>query len=670
MIDIKRSANRPRANFSNNFEELLMDKQKVVSLPMSKIEPFSFNGDPQPFAIDENEISALADSISKCGLITPIIVRSISSNSYQILSGHKRYAACKKLMHLDIDAVVIEVTDDNVAFDIVCQANIQRKEPRPSELSKMFNTYLSLRKNVSADLTVNEISNMFGISRKTIYRYANISNLYNGLAELIDSKSIQIKFIEPLAKLSSEQQKAISDYYNYDERLSSKELTLVIEQMTDSGSSDIYDIIKAIRNLSEKKKEPYKNSLYNEMYIKKSSCMQNMTESELDKIVYELLDKYLEKMDFRQYAQVDRTTLLEVLITRRMFRQAMVIVEEFGYEGLDLSCLLKMTSRMILKSDMAEDDELLALASEVYRKGKYDEVILHYLMLYRFGPLDELISIWKSARGFEMDTYDLEERILSLLIFTEDYRKEGEAVLESYVKQSGKERITGAYLTLVSYGVFVREYTMSTFIRSRLEYAFTSKWPVNLICRLALLQEISREKDPKPEYVGMAQSILEECAKENLKFAFFRKLSPELLSPYQLDDKTFVECRAVPGAKVTLFYRLDTGLGAETAYKCEPLKEMYQGIFVRTFTLFYGETLQYYFQIDEGDKDNTRKTSERSVSMKKVEGASGSKYQMLNQMLSARRLDKMQEVTDSLKDYLRQEQYVKNMFSIEKESGR
>ncbi len=296
MIDIKRSANRPRANFSNNFEELLMDKQKVVSLPMSKIEPFSFNGDPQPFAIDENEISALADSISKCGLITPIIVRSISSNSYQILSGHKRYAACKKLMHLDIDAVVIEVTDDNVAFDIVCQANIQRKEPRPSELSKMFNTYLSLRKNVSADLTVNEISNMFGISRKTIYRYANISNLDNGLAELIDSKSIQIKFIEPLAKLSPEQQKAIADYYNYDERLSSKELTLVIEQMTGSGSSDIYDIMKAIRNLSEKKKEPYKNSLYNEMYIKKSSCMQNMTESELDKIMYRLLEEYLDNI--------------------------------------------------------------------------------------------------------------------------------------------------------------------------------------------------------------------------------------------------------------------------------------------------------------------------------------------------------------------------------------
>ena len=120
-----------------------------------------------------------------------------------------------------------------------------------------------------------------------------------------------------------------------------------------------------------------------------------------------------------------------------------------------------------------------------------------------------------------MDTYDLEERILSLLIFTEDYRKEGEAVLESYVKQSGKERITGAYLTLVSYGVFVREYTMSTFIRSRLEYAFTSKWPVNLICRLALLQEISREKDPKPEYVGIAAEHTGRVCKRKSEICVF-----------------------------------------------------------------------------------------------------------------------------------------------------
>ena len=114
-----------------------------------------------------------------------------------------------------------------------------------------------------------------------------------------------------------------------------------------------------------------------------------------------------------------------------------------------------------------------------------------------------------------------------LLIFTSDYRKEGEAVLESYVSQSGKERLIGAYLTQISYGVFVKEYTMSPFVRSRLEYAYTNHWPLNLVCRLALFQEISKEKDPKPEYVGIEKSILEECARENLTFGFFRRLSPE-----------------------------------------------------------------------------------------------------------------------------------------------
>lgn len=113
---------------------------------------------------------------------------------------------------------------------------------------------------------------------------------------------------------------------------------------------------------------------------------------------------------------------------------------------------------------------------------------------------------------------------------------------------------------------------MSPFVRSRLEYAYANNWPLNLICRLALLQEISREKNPKPEYIGMEQKILEECAKRNLVFGFFRRLSPELLSPYQLDDKTFVECHAHPGARVTLFYALGYGTWNRTGIQMRTFK--------------------------------------------------------------------------------------------------
>lgn len=403
---------------------------------------------------------------------------------------------------------------------------------------------------------------------------------------------------------------------------------------------------------------------YTEAY--RTSVRKKILDYYAEHVHGEDLDDYLKKMDFREYALVDRKTLLEVLISRRFFEQAMLLIEEFGYEEVDMGSLLKLTSRMIIRKDMEEDEELLALALAVYKAGKYDEVILHYLMKYRFGPLDDLFAIWKSAKGFEMDTYDLEEKILGLLIFTSDYRKDGELILQSYVKQAGKERMIGAYLTLVSYGVFVKEYSMSTFIREWLETAYERKWPVNKICHMALLKALSKEKSEKSKYEDMKRELLRECAKDGLVFSFFRRLSPELLSPYQLDDKTFVEYHTHPEAKVTLFYALDTGLGIDSGYKSEPLKNMYEGIFTKTFTLFYGETLHYYFKVEY--KGRIQKTSERVITMNRVDKTPVSKYQLLNQMLSARRLGREKEAAARMKEYLRKEQYAKEMFIIEKET--
>ena len=70
--------------------------------------------------------------------------------------------------------------------------------------------------------------------------------------------------------------------------------------------------------------------------------------------------------------------------------------------------------------------------------------------------------------------------------------------------------------------------------------------------------------------------------------------------------------------------------------------------------------------VEEG-KTST-KTQERVITMDKVEGIPSSKYQLINQMLSARRLEKGQEVLSQMKKFLRQEQYVREMFQIETEA--
>ena len=153
--------------------------------------------------------------------------------------------------------------------------------------------------------------------------------------------------------------------------------------------------------------------------------------------------------------------------------------------------------------------------------------------------------------------------------------------------------------------------------------------------------------------------------KQGMYFAFFGKLPVSVLSPYQLDDKTFVEYHADPSAKVTLYYALDAGLGNQVKYQTEPLRDLYEGIFAKSFTLFYGETLRYYFE--SVTREQVNRTQERVLTMNKIEGTPVSKYHMINQMLSARRLDKKKEVFSQVKKYLRQEQYVKKRFVIEKE---
>lgn len=408
------------------------------------------------------------------------------------------------------------------------------------------------------------------------------------------------------------------------------------------------------------------SSAFTEEY--KSSVRKRILDYYRDHVQGEDLDTCLEMMDYREYAMVDKKILLEILIQRGIFPQAMSVVEAFGFEGVDERALLKLVSRMIIRCDCAEDEELIALASYVYRKGIYDEVILQYLMKFRFGPVDELLNIWKSACGFEMDTYNLEERILSLLMYTSDYREEGEKILKSYISHLGKEKVIGAYLTQMAYGMFVREMPETPELREYLKEGKRKEWPEDRICDLALLKILSEEKTPDEEELALEEEIIAACVKEGMVFEFFHNLDQSILRPYQLDDKTFVEFHASPEAAVTLYYSLDTGLGTAPEYKSEPLRNVYEGIFTKTFTLFYGETLRYYFQTE--DSEGTHKTEEKVLTMNQTDDRASSKYQLINQILCARKLEKEPEVKEKLTQYLRQEQYVNEMFVIEKEPER
>ncbi len=367
----------------------------------------------------------------------------------------------------------------------------------------------------------------------------------------------------------------------------------------------------------------------------------------------------------QDFARVDKVSLLEILISHRKYEEAYEIFSQYGGEGVAPESLLMLCSRRILQTDEKEAPELLSLAWEIFRWGKYDDVILRYLLKYAVASIDDLYHLWQKSLAFAMNTTEFEERLLRLLMFQWDYRAQGAQILARYVKGSGKQKVIHAYVSFASYGYFMKNQPLQPFVLEYLQKAQEQGETLDLICRLTLLESYASGRKWNAKQLAQMQRLLDDAIGQGLYFSFYRKLPPKLLAAWQLDDKICVEYRTDPRARVTLYYALDTGLGDALEYKSEPLTSVYEGVFHKLFTLFYGETLHYYFVAERAG--NQQKSPEKTISVNRVDEKQQNKYQMLNKILAAKKLGKKSEVKQRLREYLGQKNYAKTMFQIEKE---
>ena len=79
---------------------------------------------------------------------------------------------------------------------------------------------------------------------------------------------------------------------------------------------------------------------------------------------------------------------------------------------------------------MRRSDFLLGFAESTFRQGKYSDVMLIYLCKYFNGPTKQMAELWKAAGEFQIDTFDLEERILTQMLYTTDYTPHMEEIYE------------------------------------------------------------------------------------------------------------------------------------------------------------------------------------------------------------------------------------------------
>lgn len=187
---------------------------KEETIPINKLHPFSNH----PFHVRRDlEFSELVDSISESGIITPIIVRPKVGVGYEVISGHRRWEACKELGIESIPARV-EYIDDDEATVLMVNSNIQREHVLPSEKAFAYKMRMEALKrtagrpsknscqvgtNFRADKALSEESSE---SARTVQRYIRLTNLIPSILQMVDDGRIAFNPAVEISYMKEEHQ--------------------------------------------------------------------------------------------------------------------------------------------------------------------------------------------------------------------------------------------------------------------------------------------------------------------------------------------------------------------------------------------------------------------------------------------------------------------------------
>ena len=238
--------------FMSTEERLDTKKPKVDELPLDELKPFK----DHPFkVIGDEEMERLKDSIRESGVLIPALARP-AENGYELISGHRRLAACRALGLSTMPVIVRNLTDEEAVIAMV-DSNLQREHILPSEKAfayKMKMEALSHQGKTSRQVgekwSVSQISEAGNDSERQIHRYIRLTNLIPDILKLVDEGRIALTPVVELSYLNSHEQNALYQIMDCDEVTPSlsqaQRLRKLSEDytLTDSGISQIMSEIK------------------------------------------------------------------------------------------------------------------------------------------------------------------------------------------------------------------------------------------------------------------------------------------------------------------------------------------------------------------------------------------------------------------------------------------
>ena len=229
--------------FSTQAERDDAKLERVRNIPLAELHPFKGH----PFKVQNNEeMQRMIESIRKVGAITPALARPLPDGGYELISGHRRLAACQMLGVETMPVIVRELSDDEAVIAMV-DANLQRETILPSEKAFAYKMKLDALNHQGIDFWTSwpEVAQSRKSGRRCrqtvddqIQRYIRLTYLIPELLSMVDDGKIAFNPAVELSYLDSYQQRAVLDAMALNDCAPSHAQSIRLKKLAQEGVLD------------------------------------------------------------------------------------------------------------------------------------------------------------------------------------------------------------------------------------------------------------------------------------------------------------------------------------------------------------------------------------------------------------------------------------------------
>ena len=237
---------------------MLLNKKNTVQamqLPVDKLRPF----EGHPFKVtDDAEMDQLVFSILTQGLLTPISVRPIEKDEYEVISGHRRLHACQKAGIETVPALIYALDRDAATIAMV-DSNLHREKILPSEKAFAYKLKMDAmsRQGQRTDLTSNQVGRKLesaamigeqsGDSQTQVRRYIRLTELIPEILAMVDERKIAFTPAVELSYLTKQEQRDLLETMESEDCTPSLSQAIQMKKLSQAGELDIDHIFDILR---------------------------------------------------------------------------------------------------------------------------------------------------------------------------------------------------------------------------------------------------------------------------------------------------------------------------------------------------------------------------------------------------------------------------------------